>query len=199
QVIPDVVALEELSETSDSSSVDWNRSANPSMRELNGGVSLAEAPPRVALSDTITEAMLLAARRRQLVIRHTTGDPIGALWEIVSPANKETRGALEAFVDNAVGAPDRGYHLLVLDLFPPGPFDPQGMHGAIWKQLKGQYDPPQGKPLTLAAYASAGAVTCYVEPTAVGAELIPMPLFLDPGHYVNVPLESTYRAAYEGV
>jgi len=53
--------------------------------------------------------------------------------------------------------------------------------------------------LTLAAYVSAGAVTCYVEPTAVGEELIPMPLFLDPGHYVNVPLESTYRAAYEGL
>lgn len=26
-----------------------------------------------------------------------------------------------------------------------------------------------------------------------------MPLFLDPGHYVNVPLEQTYGGAYEGV
>jgi len=127
------------------------------------------------------------------------GDRIVALLEIVSPGNKEKRGALEAFVDKAVGALDCGYHLLVIDLFPPGPFDPQGMHGAIWKQLKGTYDAPQGKLLTLAAYAAAGTITCYVEPTAVGAELIPMPLFLDPGHYVNVPLEPTFGAAYGGV
>ena len=87
----------------------------------------------------------------------------------------------------------------MIDLFPPGPFDPEGMHGAIWKNLRGVYQPPSGKPLTLAAYAAAGAITCYVEPTAVGAALIPMPLFLDPTHYVYVPLESTYQAAYEGV
>lgn len=42
-------------------------------------------------------------------------------------------------------------------------------------------------------------ITAYVEPVAVGQALSDMPLFLDPGHYVNVPLESTYQAAYEGV
>jgi hypothetical protein len=41
--------------------------------------------------------------------------------------------------------------------------------------------------------------TCYVEPTSVGSELIPMPLFFDPEHYINVPLEATYLGAYEGV
>jgi hypothetical protein len=88
---------------------------------------------------------------------------------------------------------------MVFDLFPPGSLDPGGMHGAIWRRLRGEYTPPPGKPLTLASYVAAGAVTCYVEPTAVGAPLIDMPLFLDPGHYVNVPLEATYMAAYEGV
>ena len=53
--------------------------------------------------------------------------------------------------------------------------------------------------LQTSTLAAAGAITCYVEPTAVGAALIPMPLFLDPTHYVYVPLESTYQAAYEGV
>jgi hypothetical protein len=38
-----------------------------------------------------------------------------------------------------------------------------------------------------------------LEPTAAGSALIPMPLFLDPGHYINVPLEPTYLSAYEGV
>ena len=194
QVIADVLALEDLSGARPGA--DAGQGKRGASYE---GVSVAAVPPRVALSDTVTEAMLLAARRRQIVIRHTTGDRIVALLEIVSPGNKEKRGALDAFVDKAVGALDEGYHLLVIDLFQPGPFDPEGMHGAIWKRLKGGYQPPSGKPLTLAAYAAAGVITCYVEPTAVGSDLIPMPLFLDPGHYVNVPLEPTYLNAYEGV
>jgi Protein of unknown function (DUF4058) len=193
QVIADVLTLEEFGVVESDPTA--NRNPAGSLYEKSGGVSVVEAPPRVALSDTISEAMLLASRRRQLVIRHTTGDRIVALLEIVSPGNKEKRSALEAFVDKAIGALDLGYHLLVIDLFPPGPFDPQGIHGAIWKQLNGTYQPPEGKPLTLAAYVSAGVITCYVEPTRVGAELIPMPLFLDPGHYVNVPLNPTYLAS----
>jgi hypothetical protein len=161
-----------------------------------GGIALAVAPPRVAVCDTVTESMLLAARRRQLVIRHQTGDRIVAVMEIVSPGNKERRPELTTFVDKAVGVLDEGYHLMVIDLIPPGPFDPKGMHGAIWERLNGSYDPPAGKPLTLAAYVAAGAVTCFVEPASVGTPLIDLPLFLDPGHYVNVPLEPTYMAAY---
>jgi hypothetical protein len=196
QVIPDVLTLQEMGGPEEH----FTGPMQPySLDEGDLGLAIAEAPPRVSLRDQISEAMLLAARRRRLVIRHTSGDRIVALIEIVSPGNKERDGALESFVDKAVGALDAGYHLLLIDLFPPGPFDPAGIHGAIWRQLGGKYEPPAGKPLTLAGYASSGFVTCYVEPTNVGAELIPMPLFLDPGHYVNVPLEATYLAAYEGV
>lgn len=39
----------------------------------------------------------------------------------------------------------------------------------------------------------------YVEPTAAGLDLPDMPLFLDPEEYINVPLERTYRVAWEGV
>jgi hypothetical protein len=38
-----------------------------------------------------------------------------------------------------------------------------------------------------------------VEPTAVGSPVIDMPLFLDDEHYVPVPLEATYQAAWHGV
>ena len=138
------------------------------------------AQRRVSVRDTATEAMMLAARRKRVVIRHQTGDRIVALIEVVSPGNKDKRAAVEAFVDKAIGALDEGYHLLVLDLLPPRSGDPRGMHGAIWGRLGGVYDPPAGRPLTLAAYAVAGSVTCYVEPTVVGVELLEMPLFLDP-------------------
>jgi len=42
-------------------------------------------------------------------------------------------------------------------------------------------------------------ITAYVEPTCVGRVLPDMPLFLTPEHYVNVPLENTYMAAWRGV
>lgn len=57
------------------------------------------------------------------------------------------------------------------------------------------------RPLTPAAYAvrAPGLITAYVEPSSVGAQLPDMPLFLAPEHYVHVPLERTYAAAWEGV
>jgi hypothetical protein len=38
-----------------------------------------------------------------------------------------------------------------------------------------------------------------VEATGVGSALIEMPLLMDEGHYVPVPLEATDRAAWRGV
>ena len=193
-VVPDVLTLQDVG--GGSGGAPAGRRSGPGSAGEGGGIALATAPPRVAVSDTITESMLLAARRRRLVIRHATGDRIVAFLEIVSPGNKERRPELSAFVDKAIGVLDDGYHLMVIDPFPPGTLDPRGMHGAIWERLNGSYEPPVGKPLTLASYVAAGAVTCFVEPTAVGAALVEMPLFLDPAHYVNVPLEPTYAAAY---
>ena len=82
EIIPDVLALHE------------QREPEPQAAPFspNGGgatmLAVADAPPRVSITDTIGEAMLLAARRRQLVIRHTTGERIVAHIEIVSPGNK---------------------------------------------------------------------------------------------------------------
>src|SRR5262249_28610597 len=84
----------------------------------------------------------------------------------------------------------QGIHLLLIDLYPPTERDPQGIHGAIW---------PAEKRLTLVAYAAGPVPTAYFEPIAVGDRLIDMPLFLTPEEYINVPLESTYQAAYAGV
>ena len=107
---------------------------------------------------------------------------------------------MESFVDKAIEALHRGYHLLIVDLFPPGPRDPQGIHGVLWAELgPTSFALPPGEPLTLAAYSAGQPKRCYVEPTAVGKALIEMPLFLEPEIYINVPLEETYMAAYQGV
>lgn len=164
-----------------------------------GGLAVATAPPNPKLAGE-AEMDDYVLKRRTLVIRHASGDRVVALLEIVTPGNKASRHALRSFVEKAVEALYRGYHLLVVDLFPPGPRDPAGIHGAIWAEISDDpvaLDP--GAPLTLAAYSAGPVKRAYVEPTAVGRELIDMPLFLEPEVYVNVPLEATYRAAYRGV
>jgi hypothetical protein len=94
-----------------------------------------------------------------------------------------------------------GVHLLVVDLFPPGPRDPQGIHPPIWEGLVGESDfvLPADAPLTLAAYVGGDRPEAFIEPRAVGNPLAEMPLFLTPGVYVPAPLEATYRSAWEGL
>src|SRR5262249_62106840 len=89
------------------------------------------------------------SKRRTIVIRHSSDDRIIALLEIVSPGNKSSRHGLQTFVDKAVECLYRGYHLLVVDLFPPGRRDPQGIHGAIWAEVSDEpFSLPSGEPLT---------------------------------------------------
>jgi hypothetical protein len=187
---PDVLTLQ-LSEAFPSAS------NGPSGR--NGGLAVSSTPPRMRVTaEADMEGYVL--KRRTLVIRHSSEDRIVALIEIISPGNKSSRHALRSFVEKAVEALYRGYHLLLIDLFPPGPRDPNGIHGAIWVEVcDDSFVLAPEEPLTLAAYSAGSPKRAYVEPTAVGSELIEMPLFLEPDIYVNVPLEATYQAAYRGV
>lgn len=187
---PDVLTLQEIEE-------EPTNGAAPQSND--SGIAVALAPPRMRISDE-AEMNDYVLKRRTLVIRHSSGDRIIALLEIVSPGNKAAKHALRSFVDKAVEALYRGYHLLIVDLFPPTRRDPHGIHAAIWGEFSDNPAPlPPGEPLTLAAYSAGPVKRAYVEPTAVGRELIDMPLFLTPDVYINVPLEATYQAAYRGV
>jgi hypothetical protein len=166
---------------------------------LEGAVVVAEAPPKVRLTMR-KEIDEYALKRRTLVIRHRSRHRIVAMIEILSPGNKSSRHAFRAFVDKAVAALAQGIHLLLADLHPPGPRDPHGVHAAMWEKLTEEScELPPDKPLTLAAYLGGPVPTAFVEPVAVADSLPDMPLFLDPEAYINVPLEATYHAAYEGV
>ena len=91
-------------------------------------------------------------------------------------------------------------HLLILDLFPPTRRDPNGVHGAIWDAIcEEPFSLPTDKPLTFVAYEMADAAVAYIEPAAVGDRLPDMPLFLEPGGHVLVPLEATYQTAWQRV
>jgi len=164
-----------------------------------GGVAIATAPPRMRLTAE-AEMNDYILKRRTIVIRHNSGDRIVALLEIVSPGNKSAQHAIDSFIEKAQEALYRGYHLLIVDLFPPGPRDPNGIHAAIWSGFSDEpFVLPPDEPLTLVAYSAGQRKKAYIEPTAVGRLLIDMPLFLTPERYVNVPLEETYLAAFRGV
>lgn len=106
---------------------------------------------------------------------------------------------MEEFVNKVEDALHYGVHLLLVDLFPSGTHDPQGMHGAIWDRLGDTPDDvPVDEPLTLASYVADAPPEVYVKQFAVGSVLPEMPLFLDPEYYVNVPLETTYQATWRG-
>jgi hypothetical protein len=190
-ISPDVLTLHsDNEEPHDSSPADSN----------GGMIAVAEQPPQVSLSlEATSETAFYLNKRRTLVIRHATGDRIVALIEIVSPGNKHSTLTVEAFLDKALAALRDGYHLLLIDLFPPGSFDPQGMLGVVWEHLaKESWEATSEQPLTLASYCAKSPVTTYVEPMQCGRTLPDMPLFLKTSHYINVPLEQTY-AAYRGV
>lgn len=164
-----------------------------------GKVALATAPPRVWFRAK-TEIDLYAAKAKVIAIRHKSNHRVVAVLEIVSPGNKSNRHGLRSFVEKAEELLRAGIHLLVVDLFPPSPRDPQGIHKAIWDEfLDDNFALPADRPLTLAAYIGGLIPEAFVEPTAVGLSLRDMPLFLTPGEYVPVPLEATYRSAWEAV
>jgi uncharacterized protein DUF4058 len=160
------------------------------------GTSLLVAAPKLAPT---AETDMEFYRRKQttLVVRHVSGDRVVAMVEIVSPGNKSTVGAMRSLVEKAAELLERRVHLLIIDVLPPGPRDPQGIHAAIWEYFAGEvYEPPPGKPLTLAAYETALTTKAYVRPVAVGDALGEMPLFLEPNACVEAPLEATYQTAF---
>lgn len=166
----------------------------------SGGTAVADAPPRVRRRETINPR----GHARTVAIRHVSGHRLVALIEVVSPANKDRLEHVLAFAQKAASALSRGIHVLMVDLFPPGRHDTEGMHGAIRDLLgnvEGEEDEraPGDEPLTLAAYRGGRPTDAFIEPIAVGATLPDMPLFIIPDRYINVPLEATYRSAYRGM
>ena len=167
--------------------------------EPKGGLAVAETPPRMRRAAQVeTEAALYARKANRIAIHHRLGR-IVAMIEVVSPGNKDTRHAIASFVGKAVDFIRSGIHFLAIDPFPPGPRDPHGIAQAIWDELVGEpLEARQAsRTVTVAAFDAGETLTAYVETLAVGDPLPDAPLFLEPGWYVNVPLEQTYMTSWE--
>lgn len=177
---PDVIALE----------------LTPPAESSSGGVATDVRPPKARII-TRSDAAGYARKANRITIRHPDGRVV-AVIEIVSPGNKDSRHAILAFGQKAFEFLQAGINLLIVDLFPPTPRDPEGIHKVIWDfWCEEPFTLPPDKPLTMASYAVGAEVVAYIEPVAVGDPLPEMPIFLSSQRYVPCPLEETYQTAWE--
>ena len=120
--------------------------------------------------------------------------------EIVSPGNKSGADDLDEFVRKVREVLRAGIHRAVIDLLPPGRFDPEGIHGAIVEAVTGEkYELPEGEPLTFVSYSSGPEPVAYLQHPHPGDEVPGLPLFLTPAYYIQLPLEPAYAMASSGV
>jgi hypothetical protein len=177
--IPDVVTLH--AETS------WDEP---------GGIAVATAPPSARLIAKF-EKINYAKRADRVVIRHGRGKVV-AIIEIVSPGNKDSRNAIRTFIEKACDIMNQGVNLLIVDLFPPTPRDPHGIHQAILDEFGEEpFAETPGKPLVVASFLADDTPMAYAEPIAVGDPLPSLPIFLSPDRYIPAPLETTYNQAWD--
>jgi hypothetical protein len=161
----------------------------------SGGIAIATAPPTARVIARI-ERVDYAKRADRVVIRHGRGKVV-AIIEIVSPGNKASRNAIRSFVEKAADILGQGVNLLIVDLFPPTPRDPLGIHKAIWDEFDDEpFEMPAGKPLIVASYIGGDIPTAYVESVGVGDPLPSLPIFLSDTRYIPAPLEPTYQEAW---
>ena len=157
---------------------------------------MAAEPPKVRFRAR-AEADLYVAKANAVVIRHASGHEVVAMVEIVSPGKKNSRHGLALFRgqgrgDAAKRHPSAGDRPVSARLLRP-----EGIHKAVWDRvMDNAFALPAEDRLTLAAYLGGPTPEYFVEAVAVGSRLPAMPLFLTPDVYVQVPLESTYQAAW---
>lgn len=171
---------------------------DPAARKRSGNRPPARRP--VATS-ALTAAVKSPRRvgRRRVLVRHVSGHEIVSLVELVSPGNKDNADDFGQFLEKLAAALEQGLHLTVIDPFPPGPRDPGGVHAALLKRLRARarLRLPGGRPLAASAFdVGPDRLRAYVEPFAVGAAVPSIPLFLDDGAHVPLPLEETYTRAF---
>lgn len=186
---PDVLAIETYA--------DAGGSLAGTLDEFEGGIATTESPVASTVQRSTEE--IYAARANRVVVRHHLGK-ILAIVEIVSPGNKDRRGAIRDFVEKTIDFIRSGVHVLVVDLFPPTPRDPQGLHKLIWNEIEDQeFELPDGQDRLLVSYQAGAEKVAYIEPLGVGESMPDMPLFLTTRLHIKVPLQSTYEATWDSL
>src|SRR5205807_5477500 len=103
------------------------RRRRPDHPESGGGLLLETAPPKVE-HHTTADMAWYANKAKRVGIRHVSRHQLVAVIEIVSPGNKSSQRALNAFVDKSIELINEGIHLLIADLIAKGKTDHGGLH-----------------------------------------------------------------------
>lgn len=167
----------------------------PAPAAANGAIAVAEPRTRRQVV-----AQSVPALGRAVAVRHVSRRRVVAIIEVVSPRNKDRPESVGDFAGKVAGVVLGGGHAAVVDLLPPGRHDPGGMHPAVWSRLDEAAPgdpPPPGEPLTLAGYQADRLPVAHLDYAAVGRPLPPIPLFLDGGQFVELPLEESYMTGFD--
>lgn len=185
--VPDVLTLERQDE--------WPSSSGDSTTVM----TLTATPPQIRYKEEV-DVSIYARRADRIAIHHVNGDRVVAYIEIVSPGNKYSRRAVEQFQEKIAEALERGCHVVMLDILPPGRHDPSGMHAAFWnRHFESSHGVTEDEPYGVSSYCADLVPHGYFEPVGLGRPLPNIPLFLTTDSYVNLPLEETYLVAWEDV
>jgi hypothetical protein len=150
---------------------------------------------RTVLRQTI-DPQQVRRPRRQVVVRHKSGHRIVAVVEIVSPGNKSGPGALEAFRDKVLLLLQQRIHVLLIDLFPVGPHDPEGVCGLVAEACASEALPlPTGYDRVLAGYRATAPAEVTLYPLRLGDDLPAMTLPLLGEESLAIALETSYAEA----
>ena len=191
---PDVVALEmDVREPGSSDEFELSDIAPAS------GVAVANAPPNVRFSFH-SDVVQYAKKADRVAVRSLSGNRVVAIIEVVSPGNKHSGLAFRRFREKIQFLIEQGIQILIVDLFPPGTFDPEGLPRGL--QIESESVVPKitvEEPLSLISLQVSDHVSGFVEFSAVGKDVPTMPLFLNSDRYVNVPLDKSYAEAWESL
>jgi hypothetical protein len=143
-----------------------------------------------------TDESVYADKADRIVIHDEDGTLVSVI-EIVSPGNKHSKANFRDFTDKAVRYLKGRVSLLVVDLFPPTPRDPAGLHAEIWDRLgQSPNEWPTDRNRGIMSYDAGEVITAYLEPMAIGDNLPEVPLFLGSSRYISLPLQSAYDVSW---
>lgn len=191
---PDVVALEmDVREPGTSDEFVLSEVAQ------TGGVAVANAPPNVRFTFH-SDVVQYAKKADRIAVRNVSGNRVVAIIEVVSPENKHSGLAFRRFREKIQFLIEQGIQILIIDLFPPDTFDPEGLPRAL--EIESESVVPKTtveEPLSLISLRVSDQVSGFVEFSAVGKDVPTMPLFLNSDRYVNVPLNKSYAEAWDSL
>jgi hypothetical protein len=116
-IIPDVVTLP-------------RRPKPHKIHDPPGGIAVAAAPPKTRLVSQASDEDIYAGKADRIVIYNRLAEVVSVI-ELVSPGNKNSRHQVRTFFEKTLEFLLQGIHVLVIDLSPPSPHDPQGIHKVV--------------------------------------------------------------------